>query len=201
MTTALPTDELTAVNTILSNLGEEPVNSLTGDNPLDAAQALGVLREVNLEVQKRGWYFNTEVHLLNPDTSGYIFVPKNSLQVRTVDEDRGTLVVQRGDKLYNMTPRHHGFKFSKGLNLQIILGIHFDDLPQTARSYIALRAARVFQIRQLGDEMNSRDDTADEKMAMAELHQEQLRAAPYSLRDSVSVSAALSQRPVMNIKI
>ena len=201
MTQIIPTDELTAVNVILTNLGEEPVNTLTGAIPLDAAQALAVLRETSREVQKRGWYFNTEFHTLTPDNNGSLHLPINVLQVRSDGYDRSTMVVQRDKRLYNMTPRQHGFKFSKPFDVQIILGLGFNDLPQTARSYIFLRAARVFQVRQLGDQVNTQDDTNDEKMAYVELQQEQVRMAPYSLRDSASVSGALAQRPTININV
>ena len=199
--TIVPMTELEAVNVCLTNLGEEPVNSLTGDIPLDAAQALAVVREITLEVEKRGWYFNTEFYKLSPDNNGHVHLPANTLKVRTHGESRGTPVVQRGTKLYNMTPYNHGFVFDAAVNVRLVLGLPFSDLPQTARSYISIRAARTFQIRQLGDEMNARDDQNDEKTAHAELEQEQVRMAPLSLRDSVSVSAALSQRPTLAISI
>ena len=195
----IPTTELDAVNAILTNLGEPPVNSLTGEIPLDASQALAALNEVSREVQKRGWYFNTEDHIVAPDVSGYLNLPLNCLQAKTIDEDKCTPVVQRNTRLYNMTPFKHGFVFDKSLKCQLVLGLSYTDLPQTAKSYVFLRAARVFQVRQLGDQMNSQDDTTDEKMALVELHAEQLRMAPYSLRDSASMSAALSQIPTISI--
>lgn len=197
----VPMTELEAVNVCLTNLGEEPVNSLTGDIPLDAAQALAVVREISLEVQKRGWYFNTEFYALSPDINKHIHLPANTLKVRTHGESRGTPVVQRGKKLYNMTPYKHGFTFDAAQKVRLVLGLDFTDLPQTARSYISIRAARTFQVRQLGDEMNTRDDQNDEQTAYAELEQEQVRMAPLSLRDSLSVSNALAQRPILAVNI
>ena len=55
------TTQLEAVNTMLSTIGEAPVNSLTGSLPVDASMAVNILNEVNREVQSAGWKFNTPV--------------------------------------------------------------------------------------------------------------------------------------------
>ena len=62
------TTELEAVNTMLSMIGEAPVNSLTGTLPLDATIAKNTLTEISREVQAAGWHYNTEfkvMHLTN----------------------------------------------------------------------------------------------------------------------------------------
>ena len=59
MATYESTSELEAVNTILSATGEAPVNSLTGSLPIDATQALSLLKEISREVQSAGWHFFT----------------------------------------------------------------------------------------------------------------------------------------------
>ena len=53
------TTQLEAINTMLSTIGEAPVNSLTGSLPVDASMAVNILNEVNREVQSAGWKFNT----------------------------------------------------------------------------------------------------------------------------------------------
>ena len=59
MTIQTRTTELEAVNTILSTIGEAPINSLTGALPVDATVAKNVLSEIAREVQSAGWHFNT----------------------------------------------------------------------------------------------------------------------------------------------
>lgn len=59
MTTQTRTTELEAVNTILSTIGEAPLNTLTGSLPVDGTIAKNVLSEVAREVQSQGWHFNT----------------------------------------------------------------------------------------------------------------------------------------------
>jgi hypothetical protein len=51
MTITTRTSELEAVNTILSTVGEAPLNSLTGSLPVDGTMARNVLNEINREVQ------------------------------------------------------------------------------------------------------------------------------------------------------
>ena len=53
------TTKLMAVNTILSTVGEAPVNNLTAVTA-DVRIAESVLDEVSREVQSAGWHFNTE---------------------------------------------------------------------------------------------------------------------------------------------
>ena len=45
MATYDSTSELESINTILSAIGEAPVNSLTGSLPIDATQAQNLLKE------------------------------------------------------------------------------------------------------------------------------------------------------------
>lgn len=194
MAAITPFSELKAVNLILRNMGEAPVNTLTGLVPLEAAQARDTLAEVSHEVQKAGWFFNTEYHYFTPDGSKTIYVPANALHVEGYAGHEGLKVgIRSGRKLYNMTPLNHGFSWDGPVALRVVLGLDFADLPPAARSYIAHRAARVYQVREVGDAMSSEEDRNDEARALAELHAEQLAAEPLSLRDSPDVALSLTR--------
>lgn len=195
MAAITPKTELSAVNLILRNAGETPVNSLSGEVPLEASQARETLIEVSEDVQSRGWYFNTEVYELSPDNNGNILLPPNTLSVRSTGPSRSIPVTQRGRKLYNMTPLATGPVFTGSMTLELVLGLDYEDMPSIARRYIALRAARVFQFRETGDELNTQEDTSDETRALTELHAEQLAAEPVTLRSSWAVNDVLSRRP------
>lgn len=188
MAVITPKTELKAVNLILRNMGETPVNSLTGTLPIEASQAYDTLIEVSEDVQSRGWYFNREYFRLTPDGDGHINLPNNTLIVSTVGASRGTPVENRNGKLYNMTPFASSFVFGGSMDLMLVLGLSFENLPANARRYIALRAARVYQARELGDQLMLQEDTDEERRAFAELHAEQLRKEPVSLRQSISVA-------------
>ncbi|MCF4099788.1 hypothetical protein [Maritalea mediterranea] len=183
--------ELDAVNLILKNLQEAPVNTLSGELPLDASQALVTLTEISHEVQKRGWYFNTEYFRLAPNVNKEIPLPASTLSVTTTGSSKGTPVQMRQGKLYNMTPFQSGFRFETPVELKLTLGLEFDDLPPSARSYIAHRAARVTAVRELGDQLTYKEDLDDETRAYAELHAEQLRHQPVSLAQSPSVASVV----------
>jgi len=182
--------ELEAVNLILRNMGEAPVNSLSSP-PLDASEALATLQETSFEVQKRGWYFNTEIYRLSPDNNGNIQLPVNTLHVESTGNSKGTRVVSRNGLLYRIKPFDNGPVFEGPMELRLVLGLDFTDLPASARSYIAIRASRVSQVRSVGDQMSAQDDSQDETRAFAELHAEQLAAERLSLKNSVTVSSGL----------
>lgn len=195
MVAITPKTELNAVNLILRNAGETPVNSLSGEVPLEASQARETLIEVSEDVQSRGWYFNTEVYKLSPDNNGNILLPPNALSVRSEGASRSIPVTVRGRKLYNMTPLATGDVFTGPMVLSIVFGLDFEELPAVARRYITLRAARVFQVRETSDELNAQEDSQDEQRALAELHAEQLAAEPVSLRQSWAVHDVVSRIP------
>ena len=63
MTTQItPTTELQSVNTMLSVIGEAPVNSITGTTTVDVSVAKNILDETSMSVQSIGWNFNTHIN-------------------------------------------------------------------------------------------------------------------------------------------
>lgn len=191
----IPATELDAVNLILRNAGETPVNSLSGSIPLEAAQAQDTLEEVSRALQTSGWYFNTEVSTLTPDVDGFIILPANTLSVATWGNSRGTPVVKRGQYLRNMTPLEVSNVWTAAVTVKLVYGLAYDDLPPSAQNYVTLRAARVFQAREIGDELNLQEDSQEEQRAMAELKADQLRTEPLSLKNTYAVYDAISRVP------
>jgi len=76
------TTELEAVNTILSAIGEAPINSLSGTLPIDATQAKNLLTEISREVQAAGWHYNSFYdYTLSRDTDNKIPLADNIMRV------------------------------------------------------------------------------------------------------------------------
>ena len=48
--------------------------------------------------------------------------------------------------------RHHTFSFTEDLKAEIVYFLAFDELPEPARRYINIKAARIFIDRVLGDD-------------------------------------------------
>lgn len=145
-----PTTEIEAVNTLLRAIGESPVSSLSGEVGVDVVTAKATLLEVLKAVQAEGWLFNTEDDYPLPcDRAGHIHVPRNALSL-DINHRRFAHIdpVQRGSKLYDR--KNHTYVFTQALAATIIFGLPFDEMPETARTYITYRAARKFQDTSLG---------------------------------------------------
>lgn len=56
--TTLSTTLLESVNIVLANIGESPVNTITGAVPQQVSLALNTIEEVSADVQSKGWWFN-----------------------------------------------------------------------------------------------------------------------------------------------
>ena len=195
MTTATtPTSELDAVNLMLSVIGESPISSLLDTAVVDAVLAKQILSEVSRTVQSPGWHFNIEKKFpLIPDAiTGEIKVPLNCIRVDTVYPDEDTDAVHRGTRLYDR--RKHTYIFTKTLNVDMVVVLPFDELPETARHYVAVRASRVFQARVVGSEALYSFSAEDEKEARRSFKKAEGATADHNmLTDSWSVARTLQR--------
>lgn len=171
MSTVLtPTTELEAINTILSVIGESPISSTSDISSVaDAVTAQSILSEVSRQVQTKGWHFNTDKEItLSPSSyTGEITVPSNCLRVDSSGADREVDVVHRGTKLYDRTK--HTYSISKQIVVDMVVLLPFTELPQAARHYITIKAARIFQSRTVGSEALYQFTAADERDALIDL--------------------------------
>lgn len=186
--------ELDSVNIMLSTIGESPVSSLTGsETTVDVSLARQILRETTVQVQATGWHFNTEKEWLMPvGVNGTIAIPANCVQIDSSGKDTHLDVAQRGGRLYNKTA--HTNVFTNSVCVDMILLLDFTDLPQVARNYIAIRAARVFQQRMVGADSLSAYTEKDEAKALAALKRLDSNNADYNiLTGSWSVARILTR--------
>lgn len=193
-----PTTKLEAVNTMLSIIGEAPVNSLqTG--LVDAETAETILNNVSREVQSRGWNFNTELdYVFSPNTDGEVVLPSNIIRAdraqseqkyRTSNEE----YIQRGNKIYDKS--NHTFTISKKLKLDVIVLLDFEVLPEVARNYITLRASRIFSDRVVGDLGLSQLNRPDEAQALQDLKEAEADNGNYNIFDDYSTYRILERSP------
>ena len=144
------TTKLDAVNTMLGYVTEAPVNSIanTTSLPPSAALAKGVIDEVSREVQQDGWHFNTaQDYKLEANAFNKFVLPDNVLQVDTVDTTYD--VVQRGTTLFDRKNYTDVFT-EEELKVNITFLLEYEELPEQARRYIALKASRMFANRLVG---------------------------------------------------
>jgi hypothetical protein len=188
MTKPTSMTELEAVNVLLTNIGEAPINTLAGNQVVDVAVAQQVLNEVSREVQAQGWHFNTETRVpLTPDLYNYINVPADTARI---DID-GTNVVIRESKLFNLTDRT--FTFGSVVYATIVYFQDFSVLPEPVKRYITVRAARIYADRMINSDTIHQFLLKDEQRALVDLKEFEGDTADYSMMDSYSVARVLSR--------
>ena len=190
-----PTTELEAINTMLSTIGESPVNAVEDTGNVDVVIARQILQSVSREVQARGWHFNTEKnYTITPDSAGYLVLPNTVLKVDTVYPDSSKDVVVRGSKLYDR--ENHTYVFTDAVKVEMTILLTFDELPEVARNYVTIRASRIFQERVVGSDTLHAFNSQDEARAMVSLMEYEADTADLNiLSGNYSVYRILGDRP------
>lgn len=175
--------KLEAVNLMLSNIGESPVSTLVGaDGDAFVATAIVVLDETARAVQNNVWEFNRDVNYpMVPDGSGNINITADMLNVDTSARSSAYDVTTRASKLYNKTAQT--FVFTETIYCTVVWEFAFEDVPQYARQYIAVRAARVFARRMLGDVTGQQLTVEDEARAEANAKRAELKTADRNIME------------------
>jgi len=187
------TSKLDAINSMLIGVGEAPVNTL--NSGLQEAEIAAItLTTVSREVQSSGWTFNTDIKTtLVRNTANNIVVPLNTLRVDTLGMKRryDTDVVLRSEKLYDRTK--NTFEFTADIEVDIVLLFDFEELPEIARRYIALRAGRKFQENTIGSSEMTQLQWKDEQQALFSLKEADAEAADFNIFDNYDTFRALDR--------
>ena len=175
------TTELECINIMLAAIGEAPINSLLGSLPVDAVTAQKTLNEINKDIQNEGWSFNQEFNVvLTRDNNGHINIGIDMLKVDANVFDHPTIdTVQRGLKLYDR--KNNTFVFDTDLTCNVTYFRDFNELPEPARRYINVRAARVFVDRLVGDDGLRTYTAQDEARARANLMETDMDNADHNV--------------------
>jgi hypothetical protein len=184
MSATTPTSELDAINVMLTSIGESPVNTL-GSGLQEAEIAEVVLDNVSRDVQSTGWHFNTEIRYnLARNSSNEITLPTNAIKIDKTNilREYEMDVVERGRKLYDRIGNK--YTFDSDIEVDMVLLLSFDELPETARRYITLKGARVYQQRMIGSETLSKQLMMDEQQAFLALREAEAEASDYNIFDN-----------------
>jgi hypothetical protein len=186
------TTKLQAINTMLSAIGEPPINTLNSQRA-DSNIAEQILDEVSREVQSYGWHFNTENNVtLAPDTNGNILVSDNVSRVDT-DPSRYTDldITLRGNMLYDRVT--NSSVFTSSLVVSRVVMLDFEDMPEQARRYVMIRASRIFGDRMVGSEKHHMFTGQDEMLALARMREYENDTADHSIFDEYSVASVVNR--------
>lgn len=170
--------KLEAVNYMLRTIHERPVSSLEDVGIADAQHALAILEEQNREVQANGWHFNTHTgRRWDPQAdSKLIRIPSNCLKVDVVGVlGRRFDVIQDGECLYNLTTGT--FEFDSPVLVDWVELKDFERIPEAARTYIRIKAARIFVQQSLGSVTDHQLTQEQEYYALAVLRNSEAQTA------------------------
>lgn len=186
------TSKLDAVNTMLSAIGEAPVSSLSS-GLIEAEIAETILDTVDREVQSMGWNFNTELKkTFAQDVSGQILLPADILRADATYQVNSKDLVQRGLKMYDK--KNHTFVIGVATELDVVVQLVFDDLPEVAKRYVVLRATRIFQDRVVGSGTLHDFQQGDEQAALMFLREFDTDSEDHNIFDNYDVFRVIDRQ-------
>jgi len=141
--------ELECVNKMLLLLGEAPVVTLDDLTFAEASLARQVLQEDSVSIQQQGFYWNTLNLTLQPDISGYIYLPEGTLRMDPVDKT--SYYIKRGNRLYD--GENNTYVIAEDVEVELIQFLSWDEVPEVVRHYITIKAARRFLTRMNPDRL------------------------------------------------
>ena len=146
------TEELPAINQILTSCGQAPVTTLDQTNP-EVAIAYATLLQVSREVQSEGWTFNKEYHVEFPtDSNNEILIANNIIQIKLTENAQNSPyhAVRRSGKLYDRQNHRYTWEYSP-IECDVVWEFDFIDLPEPIQNYIKARASTIVSGRIVGD--------------------------------------------------
>ena len=184
------TTKLQAINTMLSVIGESPVNSFATNATGDVAISKNILDEVLKEVQTDGWNWNTEHKVEFPiDVDGKIAIPGN---VSRVDTDPSVSTANysiRDGFLYDL--KEHTDIFTDSVKVTAIYLLEWEQLPEVAKRFIMIKAGRLLGDRMVGSGDLHSFSLREELMALADLKNVEMEMADYSIFDNSGTHNAI----------
>jgi len=192
-----PTTELEAINTMLTTIGEQPVQSKDNLAGLsDASIAQQILLNVSRSVQSRGWIFNTDLDVtLTPGINSKIVLDPSVLRIDTTSRTRTSTedIVERGRRLWDR--QNNTDVFTTNVKVDTVKLLSFEDLPEPARRFIALRSARIFHDRVVGSDTLHKFFQEDEQLAWTQLLDYEGDVGDYNIFDNYDVFRVLDRAP------
>jgi hypothetical protein len=171
--------QIDAINRMLRYIGELPIPSTVVIDDLpeghEAIQARTILEETLREEQEEKWWFNSFTRSYLPNLSGYITVPSNII---SIDSKKGQYRTE-GNDLYDVTndTKH----FTQPVELDVLLEVQFDDIPDVFRTYVVLQAAKHLHTYLNADETTQKELSIKTQLQRIKLEREHLKQSKFNL--------------------
>ena len=85
------------------------------------------------------------------------------------------------------------YTFDDDIEVDMVVLLPFDEIPEVARRYITLRAARTYQQRILGNDTLSKMLSVDEQQAFISLREAEAEVSDYTIFDNYDTYRALDR--------
>jgi hypothetical protein len=176
---------LEAVNTLLENIGEMPVDTLDREQVGDARVAERTILELHREGQLRAWSWNAEEgYPFEKDVATKeIVVPANVVRFTVDPYQWDGRFVLRGQRVYDKAMRTYKLEDAiTEIRADVVWRLNWDECPEAFNRWTTIRAARVFAARVLGSDSAVKYTSYDEQAALTELMRVELdQSQPNSL--------------------
>lgn len=169
--------QLDSLNIVLATAGEAPVSSMDDNAGVEVQMAKNALDEASRDVQAEGWFWNSRTVTYARDAAGNIPIPVNVIEVDSeMNANRYTV---RNNMLWDM--ENATDVFTTDVSLEVVELLEWEDLPQAARQYITIKAARRYADRHVGSSELSRFTRQDEQLSRINLRRLEFRVGDYSM--------------------
>lgn len=181
--------ELDAVNRIIGTIGESPIDTLEDMTDVDSINAYRILQDINRQEQARGWSFNRIPHFtLTPDkytkkipwNNNFLFLKANHWVHK---------LIRHGEFVKDL--RRNSDIFEHPVDVEIVLYVPFEELPEQMRNYIVAKACYVFQNSYFGDDSLTRTTQMQMQEAWQHLQEFEIDNNNYSMFDLTYVRKLL----------
>jgi hypothetical protein len=179
--------ELSMINDSLLAIGEAPFmeGTVVDTIPIgtDGETAKRIIRSTMIEVQSRGWYFNTDYdYVLTPDINGFITLPPNVLRTDFGNTSNANRFLTKNNGIYDVA--NQTFIIEGDIMCDMVWLVDYTNLPPEAYEYISLRSARKFQQKVIGALETDQFTMRDEQDALVNLQRRQLQTQDYNIQNS-----------------
>lgn len=169
--------KIDAINRMLRYIGELPIPNGVAIDDLEegheAVEARTILDETLREEQEEQWWFNKFTFTYLPNSSGYITIPSNVITFESTD------YVKEGGDLYDKTAQTK--IFTENVELDVLIEVDFDDLPDSFRTYVILVAAKHLHVYLNGDETTQKELEQKIQLQRIKVEREHLRQSKFNL--------------------
>lgn len=160
---------------MLESIGQSPVSSLSLNGLGDVNIALQMLRRITLTVQLTGFDFNTdENYSLTPDANGFLLVPPGVIRIDPVAPTSKLKRRKHPDGFWAIWDgTNQTWVHPDPVEFKVVWAYPFEDMPDAARHYVSLSAARKFQKRIIGSDSLDGFNAEDEMRAWLTLNRDE----------------------------